>query len=1254
LNNWFIPDHAISSFRDDQFDHKSIADQLAEAIKAEPHAVCIGLMGRFGVGKSSVANLTVEKFQNDPKFDLIIVSADRHSGAARSRNLVTSIASQLVASQKLNKRTVQSAIKPLHSSVSIDFPDPLDRSIFRLLRGEYGPFPWQPLSLMGVLFLALVVLSLLLDNVLTRILLNTFGLLGLTAMFAAALWYIISGLIRSMFADVNISEATPRAEASDDVERVFSDIVTAHYAERDHRKLVVFVDDVDRLDSDDALEALRAIRSLQSVPKGKEPIFVLSCDDSVLEKAVATSKDRPATLPDGRSSAKSFLEKYFSIRVVMPPAVPGDMRDFANILIPASHPLRELLQDNWDPITMILTAWGADSPRRVIRRLNDYIALYQIALRREDNSDANSRIKKGDVTEYAILLARIMVIRDECPLFMEAVANDLGLLEALDRKLLGRPLDSAQQDSLDRWNSNYAENSLNGELLPILHNFLRSTARYIPREYPKDLTGLIYLSHTRTGRLLGNARLQSLMEAVRTVDKERVAIEVAEVDLSLHRQMARGLADAIWMAPEVELVNMIPGATSALPILEAGSREFADSAANALLRHPEIEIDATEISQILRHCSDQFRHGLERRLIDSSTEEAKTQRNQQMLVAAEYLVSWPGSELVSSAISLHWDSLVEDFDWVDTRLWLDSAILSHRDQFGEIIDRHFIVALLGTLRESRTYEEDDEDRVVAVLSDAEQLDSVSVSNAVAELSKESPALMRLGLRAIKAMNLSGSTELATFLAALLETDSTSNSEKQAAIRYLAEWRDSWAVSSEDDAERYEASARVVKIVVAALEKDSSLLESVLNWFDETAKYISYEHAGMAAVTIAPKIIEHAGKDLTTAESLEDLLLSQLDQCDQESVETVVKYLLAPILDDSRADSGAVQLALRSVPKLAESKNSLEPLGNAVTSWAQHIQSGGVSTQKSVAAYNKVGLAPTDLRTENMDINLIQELQRSTPYNRTTLPTKLSALANIDWNSAALESALVKFSEDWNSFNEDDQRRAPKLLSRALDQGVDIPTPLPSLIINWSRDKSELKDLRLLAGIWESLNSEQKSNLLLEKYRYPTISGLAGTMSDEELLDTAFQAARSGHLTELWTNLHLDTSKQDRLATSLLSRVAEYPLVLSSADLKVIQAALSEANRNVLSRQLVDSLPRDNEASIATLRVINVLDSVIETGLSSDLVASLLPEANEDLAYELGIWRRGVGDSNAIKKSLTSLRKNGHEAVASKYVLGHGK
>src|SRR3546814_12665993 len=85
------------------------------------------------------------------------------------------------------------------------------------------------------------------------------------------------------------------------------------------------------------------------VPRGKEPTFVVSCDDEIILAALkdqaytddeAEAIDRTAGIAShGREeTARAYMDKFFSLRVPLPPPVSDDIPTSAQKLPPHDPP----------------------------------------------------------------------------------------------------------------------------------------------------------------------------------------------------------------------------------------------------------------------------------------------------------------------------------------------------------------------------------------------------------------------------------------------------------------------------------------------------------------------------------------------------------------------------------------------------------------------------------------------------------------------------------------------------------------------------------------------------------------------------------------------------------------------------------------------------------------------------------------------------------------------------------------------------
>ena len=291
--SWFFRDQAIRHVDDDHLDHQAVAATLVKAVEAAEPPCMIGLMAEFGMGKSSTANIASSMLKDSGRFDTVTVSADKHAGNARARNIVHSIAAELEQYPKISPADVREILRPIRQSTQVSGSDPTDTPFVRFGRGRYSygglarsltPFVVPAIVIGGLAWWSGAELH---------------ELLTIAAASPVLVWLAANTFVRTdspmgaMLRPATLTDLKPRAEAADEIEEVFGRLVDYHGNKR-KKRLVVFIDDIDRLSQDDLLDALRALRSLQSVPRGREPVFVISCNEKIVQRAVGDSTRAPA------------------------------------------------------------------------------------------------------------------------------------------------------------------------------------------------------------------------------------------------------------------------------------------------------------------------------------------------------------------------------------------------------------------------------------------------------------------------------------------------------------------------------------------------------------------------------------------------------------------------------------------------------------------------------------------------------------------------------------------------------------------------------------------------------------------------------------------------------------------------------------------------------------------------------------------------------------------------------------------------
>ncbi|MGW3312206.1 P-loop NTPase fold protein [Streptomyces sp. NPDC001073] len=483
---WIIEDVSIATQNEDRFDHTSVAREIADISRRSTHSLAIGLLGRYGTGKSSVVRLLHEELTGK-KWAVLQVSAERHTGVARGRGLLYG----LIDEAHRQGRDVLSDDERDALRAGLEGGQQKTMTLSTAKDGKsttrwkrYANAVGHGLAWMVALALAVWVIGAAITAVVHRLdawphvkSWTWFTVSGATAPTA----FLLSGAVAAavivaakeaaqhVLRGYDITLNTPRAETADELEQAFLRLVC-----QVKRRVVVAIDDIDRLAAADVLEALSTVRSLLLVGAHLErpPIFLLSCDEDIVREAIigvrpglahrpidpaASAAPRPATAASqtggheiqtaerqgtaerlaAAQAADEYLNKLFTVRIALPDHHGLDMREYAGQLL-QEHQITAMVDTTaLETVLDVLIHDQVSDPRHVIRLLNGFLAHYRLAQRREAAANGSpARIAKGEVTNYPVELARLAVLHYDFRHLYDAVAREHELLHLLDDAIL--------------------------------------------------------------------------------------------------------------------------------------------------------------------------------------------------------------------------------------------------------------------------------------------------------------------------------------------------------------------------------------------------------------------------------------------------------------------------------------------------------------------------------------------------------------------------------------------------------------------------------------------------------------------------------------------------------------------------------------------------------------------------------------------------------------------------------------------------
>lgn len=1272
---WFFKDQAIRQVDDDHLDHQAVAAALVKAVEAADPPCMIGLMAEFGMGKSSTANLASSMLKASGQYDTVTVSADKHSGHARSRNIVHSIAAELEDYPKIDANAVHEILRPIRQSTQVAVSDPTDTAFTRFGKGRYS-YAGLAGSLMPFAVVAVVIGVLAwLSGAELHELLTVAAASPVLIWLAAMTFTRTDSPVGVMLKPATLTDLKPRAEAADEIEEVFGQLVDYHRNKR-KRQLVVFIDDIDRLNKDGLLDALRALRSLQSVPRKREPIFVISCNEKIVQRAVGDSVNAPAghmpnhqvALTNGESETKesdpsvmdsdspkaaqqgtsvsgehdhpavAFVDKLLTVRVHMPPTMRGDMRRFARDIVRADHPLRSDPKIDLDRILTILVHDGVEEPRSVIRLLNRFVAAYILGSERE----GSGRVYSGDVTHHLDVLAQLAVILDEFPDFHEEIVGNSVLLSAASKVALGdENLTPSEIDAVARSTAFEDTSSPTGGRefrQPTLGRYLASTARLV--RYPADVAPLVYFAASPSTRLLGAELRNSIVSALRVGNPVELGSVLSAVPSDLTDAAGEEIADIIGQAIPVDTPNILAAVAPNLSVIGDTAAMVADACADLLDRTPDDLPPPATITHLLDH-SDPGRYPLLcDRLVRHDEDTVPT--SARMAHAASYLAARPQvRERLEPAI-LEWiTEMHTQGGWELAKHWLNVAETLKTDEHAHLLEL-VVSAMTRMIRTEQDFTREHADRFVAL---TERVPNTGVVPRGQQIASSGPNVMSALVRIWKVVGHEGDADDASFAADAITTSTLDLAERILAIELVSRWVDEWKEAtrqSEDDGETDVAREILDTLLESISEPD--LIGQVCLCLPQLADALEYEAEDLVQ-GVANRAMAFLDDDqVEQAESIAISVVQALGYMPSETVNEAVRTLLEPILSESDPTSAAVQMSRRIIPRVARLDNGEQALETEARRWADRIMQAGAHDDRSlIEGFRALKEAAPQIVTA-----LAQQVYSQVnnylhdDYGRTE---RLRVLATFPWNDDGyLSNALERLDEHWEAVPEDDRHAVFQLVPRDTETSAVVGRFHERLVTAVESDPSG-RTSAVATKELHRMSSEQRGKVFtaatgihssvtasLKECDNDEIGSILAVHSNDESIGRLLDAVPSDRRTEVSRVALITITETDSVPDSIIGNIAD------SCDQDGLQQAAEAA---------LASLPSSNSAAESALRVYR---HAIDRGSQRDkrrvnqLVTEMLPEATETVANLLGRATHGQWKlSNQAYACLRQLRENESQA-----------
>ncbi|MDW4910069.1 P-loop NTPase fold protein [Streptomyces sp. ADMS] len=1268
---WAIEDVAIGQSDQDLFDHRSVAQQLARTVKETNGSLAVGLIGPFGSGKSSVVRLLTTELAVNSDWAVLHVSAEHHSGVARARALMYALLKAAHQKTLINDATYLSERSCLEGSRQRTLPRanhqadaPGKAAWWRYLRAASAGLGWvlAMLMLLWLLGVGAVTIVHLLGGG-QRVSAWTWfapsgaasltGVLVSAAAIAAVLAAGREGALQSLKA-YEITVSSPRPESTDELEQAFARLLLSI-----NRRLVIAVDDIDRLAASDVLDALATVRSflLTGTQHRHQPVFVLSCDEDIVREAIIgvrpglahrpSTPESPGATADASAvpepsqtrqesdaavrkateeAAQEYLNKLFTLRMVLPAHYDADLRDYAEELLMGAPPFHPVVEELGGPtqtrtLLEVLIHRRVRDPRHVIRLLNSFFSDYQLARRREQPVGTRpARIALGEVTGYPIALARLTVLRHDFRDLYDAIHAEHRLLHLLDEALLG-----SQQALADPLVAVYRASSSSARLdLEQNHGlaFLNATAARARTQRPAQISPLITLGSSKASRLLGR----------------RMA---TEIEYGLVQR--NGAALATRLAEREQRVQVIEAATASLEAARPG--QDLDNAVAAAL-----EALGSVLSLLVTAPSEEEQHA-----VHALTDCIVRQYERLTLPAPSHLLV----PLLSLSVPAHLPRLRQALlpvpdDRDEARTWALTLLALPPDDTSA-----FLAPSLDTYFNALAGEGDNQDLSFWEGQSHQPDVSSWPPSALAAL------LIMAGrhddtdvVRQVGTLITTRSDDRAwghTVLLALLELLSSSAAVRRKAVEILssapvpsADWGDGI-----EDGEAELLATQIIQAVAQALQDDDdedsmlATMKLLTRWLP-AAQQLPDASLAQQAIADATGVVSSVHTDLTAAA---DAVVERLDEEPAATCVTAMATALAGHRDPDDAIGTHLRDALVNYLRRSEGSEA-EATHHAVTT-CMTVLTGEVEATTPAGRFARSTL-PMLLTTNpgvGMTATLIQRLHGSLttsnpphaqevltslhvllrdPAARDTQLTAVIQRVQQFMNSAtpaiALDFAahyitatavdvnwLNWFASHWASLSPSTRSLAAAAAERPELQGV---PSLRDYLIQHLLETEDTKPWQYADALWRhQASTDQQSSLLARAgTRCPALAHCAA-QADAELLCNALVKANE-EISDVLTMIREASDFDDGVMVYLNNRLEqpEWTPALASAAITLVNDPAA------LWKHVLPSMTEDQSSATRATAFIAALIEHHPDSVPDDLVASLTPvlrEAEPQLATAIG-------------------------------------
>ena len=510
---YFLKDSVLTNIDDDRFNQAHIVNNLRMIIENTDPPYNIAVIGKWGIGKSSILRMLINKYKEDK--DSYIIQ-EINAWKYEKESLKNVFLKQLWEGMNGTKVRTFDTIKRIYNEIiSKDIP-----------KNENKKSTGQKiLSLLPHIVIIILVLIITFISFYVykgiqiewdkeRIWRET--ILGyckrvIPLIVTPLLLSYIALILKTLTEKENKKlEINMPIETTNDYETFLEETIGEKIGNNTNKKIITVIDDLDRLSIEKIVEALDAIKAFVDF---KNCIFIIPFDDSILKEALNKERVSKISNEQGIIESELILDKLFQYKVYISPLLAFDIKEYAIELV--DKHLKDFTKEyceieiSKNVIKKVLIHHNVTTPRQVKKLINAFVSNVILAQKRTENGNADKIIFSTE--EAKLQIAKISVLQVDYNEFYDVLFKNFNYINEI----------------LEIYNdSEITYNKINDDLKQFFHtkekeekpiikreyesliNFLNSTKRYTV----DNLAPYMYLAQDEISMKTGDSRTNASSE----------------------------------------------------------------------------------------------------------------------------------------------------------------------------------------------------------------------------------------------------------------------------------------------------------------------------------------------------------------------------------------------------------------------------------------------------------------------------------------------------------------------------------------------------------------------------------------------------------------------------------------------------------------------------------------------------------------------------------------------------------------------